>query len=325
MNSEKFLKTHRETWQQLNQILERMNQKGPSGLGQEEVRNFGTLFRRVTAHLAFAQANFPDHEITEYLNNLVVKAHGHIYKQETFGTRAVREFFRHEFPALIRDQRHYVIMAGLVLILGLATGYLLHFLQPSLDGYIIPDQVKHSVRDSLSNGQIGADWPVAQRSVISSAIMLNNIKVGIFAFTLGFTWGVGTILVLFNNGLMVGVLGAIFAHEGYGLDFWSLILPHGVLELTAIFICGGAGLVLAKALVKPGDYTRRDALPVQGRIAVKLVIGTIPMFIVAALIEGFITPSMLPNYGKLAFALSTTLALFFYFYGTRKRVRYRDE
>jgi len=318
MNSEIFLKTHRETWERLNQILDRMNQKGPSGLGQEELRTFGALFRRVTAHLAFAQANFPGHEITEYLNNLVVKAHGHIYKQETFGAWGVKNFFRHGFPALLREQRHFIIIAGLVLILGLVTGYLLHFLQPALDGYILPDEVKHSIRDSISNGQIGAGWPVAQRSAISSAIMINNIKVGIFAFALGFTWGVGTMLVLFNNGLMVGVLGAIYAHEGYGLDFWSLILPHGVLELTAIFICGGAGLVLAQALVKPGEYTRRDALPVQGRIAVKLVIGTIPLFVGAALIEGFITPSMLPHYFKLAFAVATLIALFFYFHGSRK-------
>ncbi len=153
-------------------------------------------------------------------------------------------------------------------------------------------------------------------------IMVNNIKVGILSFALGFTWGLGTIFVLFNNGLMMGVLGAIFAAKGFALEFWSHILPHGVLELLAIFICGGAGLVMAKAVVKPGDYSRRDALLVQGRIALKLVLGTIPLFVVAALIEGFITPSLMPNSGKLTVAAGSLVAFLFYiFSGSRGKRR----
>ena len=148
--------------------------------------------------------------------------------------------------------------------------------------------------------------------MISAVIMTNNIRVGFTAFALGFTWGLATVLVLFDNGLLLGVLGAIYISRGFALDFWSLILPHGVLELLAIFICGGAGLVLAKALVQPGDYTRRDALLVQGRIAVKLVLGTIPMFVAAALIEGFITPTTLPDSVKLAVAAFSLAVFLFY-------------
>ncbi|MCL6477259.1 MAG: stage II sporulation protein M [Peptococcaceae bacterium] len=312
MNSETFLEAHRETWVRLSLILDKMTQKGPSGLSQEELKSLGPLFRRVTAHLAYARTNFPGHEMNDYLNNLVVKAHGHIYKHETLGIRPVLEFFSREFPRLVKEQWRFISAAGLVLILGLTTGYFLHFFQPSLDGLIIPDSLKRMISEELGRGQLGADWSPGERPVISTAIMINNIQVGLLSFALGFTWGLATVLILFYNGLIVGVLGAVFTSHGYALDFWSLILPHGILEFAAIFTCGGAGLVLAKALVNPGDYKRRDALVVQGKIAVKLVLGTIPMFAAAALIEGFITPSLLPNYFKLIVAAFSTAAFFLY-------------
>lgn len=327
MNSETFLETHRETWGRLNQILYQISQKGPSGLSQEDLKEFGPLFRRVTAHLAYARANFPGHEMNGYLNNLVVKAHGHIYKNETLGISRIMKFFSRGFPRLVKEQWRFISAAGLVLILGLLTGYLLHYFQPSLDGMIIPDNLKRIISEELGRGRVGANWPLIERPVISSTIMINNIQVGFLSFAMGFTWGLATVLILFYNGLMVGVLGAIFTSKGYAMDFWSLILPHGIIELAAIFICGGAGLVLAKALVKPGDYKRRDALVVQGKIAVKLVLGTIPMFVFAALIEGFITPSLLPNHFKLAVAALSLAVFFLYiFIGNRvegfKRVNY---
>jgi len=312
MNSEKFLETHRETWDRLNSILEQMAKKGAAGLSREDLQALGPLFRQVTAHLAYAQANFPRHEVVEYLNRLVAKAHSHIYKTETMGLRQVWFFYCYGFPRLVGEQWKYVAAATLILLAGLAAGFVIHFVQPALDGLIIPDQLQRSISQELRQGKVGADWPVAMRPLISTGIMLNNILVGLKSFAFGFTWGVGTVYVLFYNGLMVGVLGAIFTAGGYAVDFWSLILPHGILELTAIFICGGAGLVLAKALVKPGDYTRRDALVLQGRIAMKLLLGTIPMFIIAALIEGFITPLGIPRYAKLAFAGFTLVMITWY-------------
>jgi len=225
---------------------------------------------------------------------------------------------------LVIEQKRFIFVAGLVVLLGIVIGYFLHFYQPVMDSLIIPDAVKNTIDTNLGHGRMGSEWPLYERPAISAWIMINNIKVGILSFALGFSCGVGTLLVLFTNGLMIGVLGAIFQSKGIVLDFWSLILPHGILELLAIFICGGAGLVLAQALVKPGDYKRRDALLVQGKIAIKLVIGTIPLFIVAALIEGFITPSRLPNFAKLAVAAVSLILFFFYlFIGNRGAVAKR--
>ncbi len=318
MNSEMFLKIHRETWKRLDLILEQIDRKGLSGLSQQDLKALGILFRRVTAHLAYASANYPGHEMIDHLNGLVVKAHGHIYRSEALVLRSLWGFFSRGFPQFVKGQWRFIFAAGLIFTMGLITGYFLHFFQPALDGLVIPDNIKKTISDNLRRGQVGADWAIAARPVISTMIMTNNIKVGFLAFALGLTWGCGTVQILFYNGLMLGVLAGIFAGEGYSWDFWSLILPHGVLELAAIFICGGAGLILGKALVKPGDYKRRDVLLIQGKIAVKLVVGTIPMFIVAAIIEGFITPSLLPNYCKmLVAAFSFIIFLVYIMLGNR--------
>lgn len=320
MNSEMFLKKHRKTWEELDSILSQINKKGLSGLDEDKLKALGVLFRRTASHLAIAQTNYPEHEMVDYLNNLVVKVQGYIYKQETMGLSPILNFFRRGFPSLVKQEFRYISAAGLILLLGVIIGYFLHFFQPSLDGWIVPESVQKTITDSIGHGQIGAEWPLASRPAISTMIMLNNIQVGILSFALGFTCGIGTVLILFKNGLMLGVLGAFFASLGVKLDFWSLILPHGVLELLAIFICGGAGLVFAKALVKPGDYKRRDALLVLGKLAVKMVIGTIPMFIIAGLIEGFITPSHLANYYKLTFGASSMFAFGLYiFWGSKER------
>lgn len=172
MNSETFLKTHRKTWERLNTILGQVAKKGPAGLSQDDLQELGALFRRVTAHLAYAKTYFPGHETNDYLNNLLVKAHGHIYKKETLGMRAVGEFFRRGFPRLVYEQWALISLAGLLLISGLMIGYFLHFFQPSLDGLIIPDNIKRMVGEGLGRGETGADWPLYQRPVISTAIMI---------------------------------------------------------------------------------------------------------------------------------------------------------
>lgn len=297
MNSELFLKTYRPGWEQFDRIVQQMDKKGIGSLQREEVRLLGPLFRRVTAQLAYARSNYPEHEMVAYLNGLVVRAHGHIYQQETFGLSTVRRFYCHAFPRHIVEQKRLICAAAIILFLGLLTGYLIHYVQPALTGWFIPEQV---IPETIAPGQAGVNGLGEMGALLSTMIMLNNIKVGVLAFALGITWGFGTCVVLYFNGIIVGLLGAIYTVKGYAATFWSLILPHGCLELTAIFICGGAGFVLAQALVKPEDFRRRELLAVQGKTALALVLGTIPLFVIAGLIEGFITPSHVPEYVKFA-------------------------
>jgi uncharacterized membrane protein SpoIIM required for sporulation len=149
--------------------------------------------------------------------------------------------------------------------------------------------------------------------------MLNNIKVGIMAFGLGITLGVGTALVLFQNGITLGALAAKYHQAGLAYPFWALILPHGVVEFLAIFICGAAGFALGWPLVAPGELTRSEALAAGGRRAIVLLVGSVPLFIFAATIEGWITPAGgVPEWGKnLIGAVTGAVALAYWFWPRR--------
>jgi uncharacterized membrane protein SpoIIM required for sporulation len=157
----------------------------------------------------------------------------------------------------------------------------------------------------------GTAMPVGLNAIFSSFIMTNNIKVSFGAFALGGTAGIGTAALLFYNGILLGELGAIFARHDLTIPFWALILPHGVIELTAIAIAGAAGFLVAKALLAPGDRGRRAALAHEGREAVQLVAGCAALLVVAGLIEGFVTPQpWIPAEGKLAIGGLTAVFLF---------------
>jgi len=135
---------------------------------------------------------------------------------------------------------------------------------------------------------------VGMKPVASSAIMTNNLGVSFSTFASGITGGIVTLYLLIFNGVLMGVIGAACWNAGMSLKLWSFVAAHGVLELPAIFIAGGAGLRIAEGLLFPGNYSRRDSLRLAGGEAVKLVLGTIPMLIVAGLLEGFLSPSATP-------------------------------
>jgi uncharacterized membrane protein SpoIIM required for sporulation len=153
---------------------------------------------------------------------------------------------------------------------------------------------------------------VSVKPLASSAIMTNNITVSFFTFAYGITAGIGTVAMLVFNGVMLGVVGtACWLHE-MSLSLWSFVAPHGVLELPAIFIAGGAGLRLAQGLLFPGLLSRRDSLAKAGTDAIRLLVGIIPMLIIAGTIEGFVSPSGISPAWK--FTLAGAIATIFFLY-----------
>jgi uncharacterized membrane protein SpoIIM required for sporulation len=148
---------------------------------------------------------------------------------------------------------------------------------------------------------------------MSSYIMTNNIKVSFLAFAGGILLGLLTLFMLFNNGLMIGVAALAVARHGTALGFWGFVAPHGVIELPAIFIAGGGGLMLGYALVNPGEYSRRTALGLAGRDAVQLVFGVVAMLVIAGIIEAFFSPTVILPALKLVVAAVTFAAEITYF------------
>ena len=169
--------------------------------------------------------------------------------------------------------------------------------------------------DTIDRHQMWTQSIVGIKPVASSAIMTNNLGVSFMTFASGITGGVGTVYMMIFNGLLIGVIGTACFFSGMSLQLWSFVAPHGVLELPAIFIAGGAGLRLAHGLLFPGFLPRRESVARAGTEAVKLLLGTIPMLFVAGIIEAFVSPTGLAvplKFGMAASLFTLLLAYLFW-------------
>ncbi|HKG20254.1 MAG TPA: stage II sporulation protein M [Blastocatellia bacterium] len=302
-----FLESRLEKWKRLEELTARASRIRLKNLSGAEVREFGQLYRRTAADLAIAREEVRDQRLVNYLNYLVARAHGAIYRSESSGFGVFLSFFRYELPAVFRKTFYYTLTAFLIFMAAAAFSFTMSFVDEAFADRIAP-QLK---RDIAAH----RNWTESvneANSLASTSIQTNNINVTFLAFAGGALAGAGTVLVLLQNGLLIGmVLGLCIRYR-----FWEIpifITAHGVIELTAIFMAGGAGLMIGKALLMPGDNRRIDALVTSGQQAIKLVLACIPMLLVAGIIEGFISPAHISPWYKFSISAMSALLLAAYF------------
>ncbi len=315
MNYKQFIKQHRNEWQQLEEILHQLHNKKPS---PEMVESFQRLYQKAAQHLSFSQTYFPNDEVTDYLNDLVSKAHHTLYQDRLSNMKQLKQFFGSTFIRIFIEQWKFVVISMLLFILGGAAA----FTAVSQDVMNLYSVLPESMAQAFDPDQIGNPEGAVNSPVMSVEIMTNNIQVAFLAFAGGITFGLLTVYALVFNGIIVGALAALYMKSGKSYEFWAYIVPHGVIELTAIFIAGGAGLLMGYKLFVPGNRSRIIQLKEQSYRSVLLLIGTIPMFVIAGLIEGFITPSTLSLEAKYAVAFLTLIGLAVYIaYGQYRYIR----
>lgn len=313
-----FINKKRINWERLSMIVERTKTGGLGRLSKQELPALGSLYRRAAADLAYARQQGANPNLILYLNELVGNAHGVIYTEDTGGWARVVRFLKYGLPAVLRKRMAFTLIAVLLTIIGTLIAYaLVHKSEAYLDLFM-PAQFKSSF-DAWKQGFADhGDISLGEGLEFSSQLMTHNTQVGIATFAFGITVIVPIYLLLYN-GFTMGALIAAVQPTGHLTSMWAGILPHGVCELSAIFICGGAGMSIAWALIAPGPYSRKDALVVAGRDACKMMVGTIPLFIIAGLIEGNLSHSSLPHWAKFGFAAIQFAALVAYIYGSRER------
>lgn len=301
---------HKDNWRRLEDLLGMLDGSGLRGLTRVEVREFGELYRRAASDLAIARAETRDPKLINYLNSLVIRAHGRIYRSESEGVSLISKFFRHDLPATFRKNWKYMaiafgVFAGFGVFGFIATWIDLDFTHfVALSG--VTEQIKSNDHwwTSLNDAnQVGA-----------TAIMSNNIIVTIRAFAFGAFFGVGAFYDLAFEGAR---LGSVFAacyriDPAFGNDLATFVVGHGVIELSCIFFCGGAGMMIGYAIIDPGDMTRAQALKTKGMEAAKIVIGCACFLVVAGTIEGFLSPSSLPPAVKIGTGLFTGVVMYSY-------------
>ena len=254
-----------------------------------EIRELASLYRSVSADLARARTNQVGNTLVQDLQRLTSRSYSQIYqgsrRQEWQG---VVEFCRWGLPALVQQTFGYIAVATGIFLLGALIAWWFAWQDPMFMSLMVPESLIEQVRDrhELWMGSIVGVEPLA-----SSQIMTNNLNVSFAAVAGGITAGLYTVFILALNGLSIGAIATLVGQNNLAYPFWAFVFPHGSLELPAIFFAGGAGLLIARAILFPGKYRRVDALKFYGSQAAQLVFGIVPMLILAGMIEGFFSPS----------------------------------
>jgi len=234
VESSRFIDGKKERWGYLNELLEKIRIRGFSGLSYDELNSLGSLYREMSADLAFAKTHLQDNRLTDYLNNLVAKAHGYIYQTKPARLKAVWRFYNKQFPALFRTTFKFTLIAFLIFFFSAWVGFFTALGEERFAGLLLPTSIIESVEEKkMWTNDITSIAPLA-----STRILTNNISVTFSAFALGITLGIGTFYILALNGLIFGVVTYFTAAHNMSLDFWSFVLPHGIIELMCIFIAG---------------------------------------------------------------------------------------
>jgi len=307
--SERFIHDRKTSWQRLEVLLRLLDGSSLRRLQREEVRELGRIYRRTASDLAIARAESRDPRLVNYLNSLVIRAHGRIYRADAESGKRLREFFTKGFPQTFRRTWRYTALAFTVFLVFSVAGFVGTKRDPEFSELM---GVPVASRIAVANGERWWESLNEANQVGSSFIMTNNIKVTFFTFAFGALFGVGTLFFLAYNGALNAALLALVYRAGYGNELLTFMVGHGVIELSCIFFAGGAGLLIGSALLLPGDLSRADALRARALDAIRLVAGCVPVLVVAGIIEGFISPTPIHPAIKIGIGITTGIALYSY-------------
>lgn len=274
----------------------------------EDFRRGSLVYRQTMADLGYARMRFPTHQVVRDLEQLLGRAHSVIYQARRVKRGDWREFWIRGWPRLATESFPYILTATLIFLAGSAIGFILTAQFPILEAFFISPPM----RDAMNSGHLWTESITSAAPQASSAITTNNISVSILAWALGVTFGVGTIWLLIFNGLMLGAISAACLRAGLLEPLAEFIVAHGALELPAIWVAAAAGLMMGQAMVFPGRYSRSVELRHAGLRSVRLLVGVIPMLLIAGFVEGFVSPSNLPAGLKVALAVALAAAYFAY-------------
>lgn len=279
-----YISRNEATWARLDDLSRRAAAE-PRQLSGREVDELVRLHLRVSSQLSTVRTHLQDDELAAYLSALVGRSNAVVHGTRPRSLVVLRRAVREIFPAAVWHDRRPILVATAVFVLSAVLVGAWLAVTPTAVESAFPA----AERERYIEEEFEAYYSSEPGTTFFARVFTNNARVGLLAFGSGVLLGIPTIGVLAANGVNVGVAGGLFHAADDAARFWTLILPHGLLELTAVFIAGGAGLRLGWALVAPGDRPRLDALQEAARRSVTIAIGLVGVFLVAGLVEGYVT------------------------------------
>jgi uncharacterized membrane protein SpoIIM required for sporulation len=303
---DRFILRNQDSWARLEQLSAAARSR--RALPPAEVDELVQLYQRASAHLSHARTERADPALVVRLTRLVAGAGNVLYGTRGRSATGVARFFTTSFPAAVWHLRRAVVAAALLFLVPAAVVAVWLANSDAALEASAPD----AVRQAYVEDDFEAYYSSSPAGQFATEVTVNNIQVSILAFAAGILVCVATAYILVLNGANVGVAAGLFAAVGEQPKFWGLILPHGVLEISAVIVAGGAGLAIGWAIVAPGDRTRGEALADEGRRSAVVILGLMLAFVVAGVVEGFVTPSGLPTAVRVAVGLAVGTAFWTY-------------
>ncbi|WP_306323740.1 MULTISPECIES: stage II sporulation protein M [unclassified Streptomyces] len=307
MDLDVFVSAHRAEWDRLDALLRRRRR-----LTGTEADELVTLYQRTATHLSLIQSSAPDPRVIGRLTQLVARARSAVTGTRRASWRDVTHFLTHGFPAAVYRARHWWVPTAL---LSTAIAALIGWwigTHPDVQASIAaPTELREMTRPG---GQYETYYSSHPAASFAAQVWTNNAQAAAMCLVLGVFLGLPVLWILFQNMLNVGVGIGLMASAGRLDTFLGLILPHGLLELTAVFVAAGTGLRLGWTVIDPGPRTRRTALAEEARAALGMAIGLALVLFISGAIEGFVTPSGLPTWARIAIGIAAELAFLAYVY-----------
>lgn len=276
----------------------------------------------LTTDLAFSQTHFPDSRVTIYLNNLAFALHKEIYRNKREKWSRIISFWTREVPEIMRDARREVLISFLIFTVSVFIGVLSTLNDPDFARLILGDGYVDMSLENIAKGEPMAVYGSMSEIPMFLGITLNNVRVAFLCLAMGVLTSFGTGYILVSNGIMVGAFQAFFYHQGLLWESSLAIFLHGTLELWGIVVAGAAGLAIGNGWLFPGTYSRLESFRRGAKRGLKIVVGAVPVFVIAGFIEGFVTRhTELPTAFRFGLILaSLTFIIFYYIYLPNKKL-----
>lgn len=282
MKEVQFIKNNLERWKEVESFLSKKTSfQDPDKLAE--------LFIQLTDDLSYSKTFYPNSKTTEYLNSITAKLHQSVYKNKKEKKSRLITFWKYELPLLFLKRRKELLISFSVFIVAIIIGVISSTGDTGFVRLILGDSYVNMTLENIEQGDPLAVYKKMNGVDMFMGITFNNIRVSFLTFIAGLFFTIGTVLLLLYNGIMLGTFHHLFYMHSLLLKSLSVIWIHGTLEISSIIIAGAAGLILGNSILFPKTYSRGQSFLIAAKDGVKIIVGLIPLFIIAGFLESFVT------------------------------------